>query len=321
MFPAHFTTDSLPPLTWDEVWTTWVFEPLPAIAVALAAGLYMYGVGRLSARGVRWPVGRTLAFIGMGLGSIVVATQSFLAAYDTTLFWVHMAQHMLLTMWAPMFLALGAPVTLALRTLPKGGRSALLTVIHSRVARVLTFPLLAGAMFVINPWVLYFTPLYEATLSNEFLHNWNHLHFVVVGCLWFWVILGIDPLPGRPSHPMRLLAVFLTLPFHAFLGVAIMSSSEIIGGHWYEEVARTWGPTLAEDQRIAGSMLWAWGDVMAVVMMIILFVQWARAADREAVRVDRELDRQESMRASAALPDNMSESIEVARAERDSPLP
>ena len=38
-------------------------------------------------------------------------------------FSVHMVQHMILMMVAPMFLALGAPVTLALRTLPARPRA------------------------------------------------------------------------------------------------------------------------------------------------------------------------------------------------------
>ena len=127
-------------------------------------------------------------------------------------------------MIAPVFLALGAPITLALRTLPPGGRGRLLAVLHSRVARVLTFPVVAGVIFVANPFALYLTGWYEATLRNPLLHDLNHLHFVLVGCLWFWPILGLDPMPNRLPYPLRLLAVFATMPFHAFLGVAIMSA-------------------------------------------------------------------------------------------------
>lgn len=297
---THSSPDTIPPLTAESALTTWVFEPIPAIAVLATLILYLLGVRTLSERGTRWPVGRTFSFVVLGLGSIVLTTQSFLAAYDTTLFWVHMVQHMALTMVAPIFLALGAPVTLALRTLPQKGRSALLSVIHSRYAKVISFPLVAAGLFIVNPWLLYFTGFYELTLRNEWVHNLNHFHFLAVGCLWFWVLLGLDPLPGRPSHPMRLIAVFLTLPFHAFLGVAIMSTNTIIAEDWYSSLARTWGPTLAEDQRMGGSLLWAWGDVMAVLMMAVLFAQWAKAADREAARVDRRLDREEALAARRA---------------------
>src|SRR5205814_10701023 len=101
-----------------RVLSQWGFEPLPALLVAVTAGLYLWGVRRLRRRGDRWPVGRTVAFVGLGMGCAVAATQSFLAVYDTTLLWVHMLQHMVLNMLVPIFMAPGAPITLALRALP-----------------------------------------------------------------------------------------------------------------------------------------------------------------------------------------------------------
>lgn len=290
--PTHLGPhDDLPPLTAGRLLTEWEPAVLPLVGAAVVGGLYLVGAHRLRARGDSWSRWRTVLFVGLGLGLFLVATTSALAAYDMRLLWVHMVQHMMLGMLVPVFLALGAPLTLALRVLPRGGRAALQSVLHSRVARVLTFPALAGVVFVANPFALYLTGWYEATLRSPVLHNLNHVHFVLVGCLWFWPILGLDPMPSRIPYPLRLVAVFASLPFHAFLGVAIMSSSTVIAADFYREVARTWGPTLAEDQRIAGGVLWASGDLIALVVLAALFVQWARASEREAVREDRRLDR------------------------------
>src|SRR3954451_10448378 len=96
-------------------------------------------------------------FVGAGMGSFYVATSSGLAAYDTTLLSVHMVQHMVLAMLVPLALALGAPVTLALRTLPHEPRSWLLAVLHSRVAKVLSFPPLTLLLYIVSPWALYFS--------------------------------------------------------------------------------------------------------------------------------------------------------------------
>src|SRR4051794_41594153 len=115
-------------------------------------------------RGDGWPAGRTVAFLLGGLGSVAAVTVTGIEAYDTTLLSVHMIQHMVLSMVGPIFLALGAPVTLALRTLHRRPRGALLAVLHSRVVRVVTFPLVAFGIFIANPFVLYFTGLYRATL-------------------------------------------------------------------------------------------------------------------------------------------------------------
>ena len=292
--------DTPPPLTPLRLLTGWDLEPLPALGVLVVAMLYLYGVRRLRARGDSWSRWRTVLFVGLGLGSFVLATQSALATYDTVLFSVHMVQHMVLAMLTPVFLALGAPITLAIRTLPSRGRGWLLAAMHSRPAKVMTFPVVAGALFVANPFALYLTGWYEATLRSGLLHDLNHLHFVLVGCLWFWPLLGLDPMPNRIPYPLRLLAVFTTMPLHAFLGVAIMGATTLIAGNWYAEIDRSWGPTLQRDQEIAGGVLWATGDLVALVVLGALFVQWQRASAREARREDRRLDRLEAEAAERA---------------------
>lgn len=299
--PLHgVVPHELPPLTPQTALTTWVLEPLPALLILATGVLYGLGVRKLRARGDHWSLARSASFFIGGLGILVVATQSFLAAYDLTLLSVHMVQHMLLNMVAPIFLALGAPITLALRTLPRRSRGVLLKALHSRVVKVLTFPLVAMVIFIFNPWVLYFSELYEATLRNGWLHDLNHLHFLLVGCLWYWAILGLDPLPNRPSHPMRLIAVLLTMPFHAFLGVTIMSANTLIAGDWYTALDRDWGPTPVEDQQLAGGILWGSGDIIAALLFVVLAVQWSRASDREARAIDRRLDLAEARAAAAA---------------------
>jgi cytochrome c oxidase assembly factor CtaG len=291
---AHATPGNLPePLTTSTAWTAWTFELVPVVGIVAVAALYLYGVSRLRSRGDRWPWWRTVFFVPLGLGTIALAMTSALATYDTVLFSVHMIQHMLLAMIAPIFLACGAPVTLALRTLPPGPRGVLLTVIHSRVAAFFTHPLVAGTIFVLNPFVLYFSGLYEATLRNPWLHDLNHLHFVLVGCLWYFPLLGVDPMPRRMPYPARLFAAFATMPFHAALGVFLMGAQPLTGEAWYLSLNREWGPSPLTDQRWGGGLLWATGEAVAVLVFSVIFVQWVVASGREARRTDRALDRAE----------------------------
>lgn len=289
--------DLPPPFTWVRLFTQWTVDPLLAVVLLLVATAYGLGVRQLMQRGDAWPIGRTIAFVVLGLGTVAVATQSALGTYDSVLISVHMVQHMLLTMVAPVFLALGAPVTLAVRTLGPAARRALLRVLRSRAARVLSFPVVAGAIFVVNPWVLYFTPLYEASLRNPWIHDLQHGHFLLVGCLFFWPLLGIDPVPGRVDYPIRLVAIFLTLPFHAFLGITIMGQRTLLGGDWYAELGREWPPSALDDQQWAGGILWSSGDLIGLLIFVVLFFQWLRSSRREAERDDRRLDRLEQARA------------------------
>ncbi len=277
-------------------------ELLPLLLVLVPACLYLYGVRRLTGRGDRWPLGRTVSFVVGGLGTIALATMSGLAAYDESLFAAHMVQHMLLSMVATVFLALGAPITLALRTLPRAHKRLVMAVLHSRFAAVMSSPLVPWVLFVSSPFALYFTGWYEATLDNRFLHEMLHMHFLVVGSLFFWPLLGVDPVPGRSGHPFRMLLVAATLPFHAFLGVAIMSVEPdgrgLLAADHYLPLHG-----LAESvfqQQLGGGLLWASGDVVGLLFLGVLLTQWMRASQREAVREDRRLDRLEAAERAAS---------------------
>jgi putative copper resistance protein D len=282
-----------PPFSVAEIFTQIRLTSLLALFLVIAGAVYLYGVHRLHRRGDDWPRGRTVAFLLGGLGSIAAVTVTGLEAYDTTLISVHMVQHMVLSMVGPIFLALGAPVTLALRTLPAANRKVLLAVLHSRVARVLTFPLVAFGIFVANPFVLYFTGLYRATLSHAWLHEFIHVHFIVTGCLFFWPLLGLDPLPNRWPYPARALLMVLSVPFHTVLGLTIMQSKTLLGGDWYPNLDLSWSDPYS-DQVVAGGVLWAGGEIVSVTMLGILVVQWIRQSEREAKRIDRALDRAEA---------------------------
>jgi cytochrome c oxidase assembly factor CtaG len=290
----------LPPFTPAEIFTQIHLTSLVGLLLLVAAALYGYGVVRLRQRGDHWPPGRTIAFVLGGIGSIAAVTMSGIEAYDDTLLSVHMVQHMVLSMVGPIFLALGAPVTLALRTLRAHPRRILLRVLHSRVVGVLTFPLVAFGLFIANPFILYFTGLYTLTLQHEWLHELIHVHFIVTGCLFFWPLLGLDPLPNRWPYPARALLMVLSVPFHTVLGLTIMQSKTLIGGSYYPDLHLAWSNPW-NDQVVAGGILWAGGELVSVTMLGILVIQWIRQSEREAKRIDRALDRAEAA-ALAAKP-------------------
>lgn len=281
---------SLPPLSLQRMLTSWSVEPLVGFALLAAAVAYVTGVIRLRRRGVAWSTGRVVLWL-LGLAIILVATSSAIGVYDGSLFTVHAVQHLLLQMLAPVPLALSAPITLALRTLPRGSRDVLLAVLHSSVVRFVTRPLVVFAVFVLNPFVLYYTPLYEATLRNEWLHNLSHVHYVALGFLLFSVLLGLDPLPNRMPYLYRFLMIFALGPVHVLLGVPIMMGGEVFAVDYYTELGRTWGPSLLSDQQTGGALLWAFGDVAVIAFLAGMFGHWLRSDARDARRIDRDLDR------------------------------
>lgn len=295
MLPAAV---DLPPFSLLRALTDWYLAPFAFVVTVWVTGLYLFGVWTLHRRGVKWPIGRTIAFVPIGMGAFAFATQSGLAAYDTTLLSAHMVQHMILSMVVPLSLALGAPMTLALRTLPLRPRRWLMAVLHSRLAKVLSFPPLVFALYVLSPWALYFSGWYEASLRSTYVHEMMHVHLVVVGALFFWPLMGVDPVPGRVAYPFRMLLIVMTLPFHAFLGITIMDPTRLLAGDWYAQLREGpmawWLPDAASDQHLAGAILWASGDLFGLVFFGVLFTQWVRSSMQEAKREDRRLDRLEA---------------------------
>ena len=117
----------------------------------------------------------------------------------------------------------------------------------------------------------------------------------MVGCLFFWPIVGIDPVPGRVGYPFRMLLVVLTLPFHAFLGVTIMGQDDAARRRLLPAAARRpdWAPgcpTRSTTSTSPAASSGRSGDLVGLVLFGVLFVQWVRSSMREAEREDRRLD-------------------------------
>ncbi|MGH9024750.1 MAG: cytochrome c oxidase assembly protein, partial [Acidimicrobiia bacterium] len=247
------------------------------------------GMRRLAARGRTWPARRSVPFYG-GLGVILLATQSGLAAYDRVLFSAHVVQHLLLGMVAGLLLAFGAPVTLALQAASRPAQRQILRVLHSRPISVLTHPATVWVLFAGTLFVLYFTGLYELSLRENLVHAALHAHFVGVGFLFFALVVSIDPITSGLGYGARMLFVALMLPFHAFLGLVLLSTDEVIGGSWYQQVVRDWGASPLADQRTGAGILWVFGEILGVVTLVIVAARWMAHEERVARRNDRRLD-------------------------------
>ncbi|PKW14795.1 cytochrome c oxidase assembly protein [Saccharopolyspora spinosa] len=264
-------------------------------ALALA-GLYLLGVYRLRKRGDAWPVGRTIAWM-CGCATIFMATSSGIGKYAPALFSVHMGQHMLMSMLAPVFLVLAGPTSLALRvfkpagkTQPPGPREWLLAFVHSPVARVLTNPFVALALFVGSFYALYFSGLFDVALTQHWAHLAMNAHFLLVGYIFYWPVIGIDPAPRPLPSLGKVGLVFASMPFHAFFGIVLMMSQTVIGAAFYRGLDLPWMTDLLADQRLGGGLAWASGEVPLVVVMLALLIQWSRADSRAARRIDRKAD-------------------------------
>ncbi|MFC3502453.1 cytochrome c oxidase assembly protein [Micromonospora krabiensis] len=279
-------------------------EPLPDLffltASVVGAYAYLAGVRRLRRAGHRWPPARTLSWLA-GLLVFAAFTGLGVARYAYVLFSVHMAQHMVLSMLVPILLVGGAPVTLALRALRRptdpqvrGAREWLLRVLHGRPARLLTHPVVALGGYAGGLFALYFGDLLGALMRTHLGHLAMVAHFVVSGYLLFWVLIGVDPGRRRVPHPVLVLLHLIAMMLHGFFGLALLQTPTVIAPDWYPAVHPPWASSVLEDQRLGAGIAWAFGEIPAVFVMVLLVRQWITADRREQARLDRAADRAEA---------------------------
>ena len=270
------------------------------ILITLVA-LYVKGVSILKKRGDSWPIGRTISF-AVGIATIDLATSGGLGVYALFSFEYHMIAHMVLGMLAPIGLVLGAPITLALRTLPQGRtpeergvRGMLIAFLHSRYSVMLTNPLTALALFDGSLFVLYFTKLFGNLMQSHAGHLFMNIHFLLAGFLFFHVIIGIDPNPRKIPHLVRIVILFAAMSIHAFFAIALLATSSLIDGGYYGALKTPWLGDLLADQHAAGAIAWSMGEVPIILALIATFIQWMRDDSREAKRIDRNEARMAAM--------------------------
>jgi putative copper resistance protein D len=296
--PAEILTGSpLPPvLNLQNFLTQWNFDLIWILVCAFAIFFYVAGVVRLRRRGDTWPWYRTVLWI-LGILVLFYITNGGLNVYEKYLFSMHMLGHMSLSMIVPLLLVPSAPVTLALRAIHKrsdgtrGIREWLLLAVHSRVAKFLTNPIVAAALFATSLVGFYYTPLFRWATTDHIGHEWMIVHFLIVGYLFVQAIIGVDPVPYRAPYPFRLLLLLATMAFHAFFGLALLEGTGLLLSDWFGAMGRDWGGSAIADQQAGGGIAWGIGEFPNFILAIIVAVQWSQQDKRETKRRDRNADR------------------------------
>ncbi|MBA3687391.1 MAG: cytochrome c oxidase assembly protein [Chloroflexi bacterium] len=278
--------------------SSWSADPMPWIGIILATALYLAAVrivdrAHPATRVPRWRIGAWLA----GVATIALALVSAVDIYAESLFAVHMFQHLLLAMVAPPLLALGAPMTLALRAASANlRRSILVPILHSGPVRAISLPPVGWTVFAVVMWLTHFSPLFNAALENEALHSAEHLLYLVAGVLFWWPVIGADPMRWRLSPIGRMVYLVAQMPINTAVGLAIYFAPAILYPH-YASLGRTWGPDPLTDQQLAGIVMWGIGDVILLGALVLAIEAWLRADEKRSRRT-RERAVQDVERAS-----------------------
>ena len=290
-----------PAPTLSRIFLSYEPDALMIGILVIMVALYVKGVMVLTKRGDKWPVGRTISF-ALGISVIDFATSGGLGVYAQFSFSYHMLAHMLLAMVAPIGLVLGAPMTLALRTLPQGRtptergvRGSLLAALHSKLGVFYTNPVVALLIFDGSLFALYFTDLFASMMQSHVGHLFMTLHFLAAGFLFFFVVIGIDPNPRKIPYLVQIVVLFAAMSIHAFFSIALMSTTTLIDKGYFASLQTPWLTDLLADQKLGASIGWAMGEIPILMALVATFINWRREDAREAKRIDRNTVRQAAM--------------------------
>ena len=275
-------------MRWSAVVTAWSGDPLPWIAVAAGSIGYLIMARMVNRAHPATPVPiRRVTFWLAGMLVIALALGSPIDLYADDLLSIHMVQHLLLTMAAPPLLALGAPMTLLLRaSSPHFRRSVLLPILHSGAVRAITWPPVGWTAFAIVMWATHFTPLFDAALENDGLHHVEHLLYVGAGALFWWPVIGADPIRWRLSPVSRMVYLAAQMPINTAIGLAIYFAPGVLYPH-YATLLRTWGPSPVVDQQIAGILMWGVDDLVMLGALVVCIAGWLRADEVRSHRTEQ----------------------------------
>jgi len=266
----------------------WRFEPQVALGIVLAGAIYVAGLRDLARRGRLWrTVHRShVVLFALGLVVLAVALMSPLDTLDTRVFALHMTQHLLLLEAAPILLLLGKPIPVLLLGLPRGLVRALTRAYrHSPSSR----RLMTWATAPLTSWVLYVgvivgwhvPVIYQTTLWNQGVHLLEHLSFLGVALLFWWVAL--EPWPGaRRLHPgVRLFYTASVMVPMSLLG-GLFSVSGTLWYPFYATFPPLWGLSPLDDQVWGGIIMWAPGSIAYVAVALALFSRMIEGGEQES---------------------------------------
>ncbi len=250
--------------------TGWTLDPLQLLPVACLALAYAGCITWLARRG-RGTSWWRVAAMTTAVALLVVAIVSPLATIgEERLFWVHMAQHLLLGDLGPLLMVLALT------------GSALLPLLSSGTIRslgALTHPGVALPLWLLNLYLWHVPRFYEAALRNDAVHAVEHACFFAAGVL-LWAAV-IEPLPGpRWFHPGWKLGYLVAVQ----LGQMVLALVLIWSGHAfyssYRPGERLEGISPTTDQALGGAVMLAEGTIVLSVVFSWTFMRWLTRAEQ-----------------------------------------
>ncbi len=288
------------PPGWGSIFTQWRFDIMFGTIGLILAALYAYCLVRVNRKGDTWPVRRTVWWMLGALGLTFVMS-SGLGIYFPAMYSMHMLGHMILSMVIPVFLVLGAPFSLVLKAFEPNEKEPgihewVSAFLASPLLRVLTHPAFNIIQFLFIFYSIYMSfDFYNLAISEHAGHLLMNSMFLLSGYIYFWELIGPDPIPNRRPTHLRLFVLFLSMPVHLYFGVYLMQLNTVMGEQFYNSIDLPWDPDLLHDQKVGGGIAWAFGQFPLVIVFGSLFIEWLSKDRQEAEISDAHADSDEDL--------------------------
>lgn len=245
-------------------WVDWI----PVLLICMGGLYYLFSYVYLISKGYKWRIWQVLSFLS-GIVLLIVALLPSMMHWGHSDMRRHMVQHLLIAMYAPIFLVIGAPITLTLKVLPTKFSRSFFSIVKTRFFWFAAHPMTAFFLNIGGMYLLYLTPLYSESFKYPVLHYIIHMHFLASGYLFTWSIIGPDPAPNRPGFFIRLTMLFFSIWAHGFL-------SKLMYAYLLPENSPHNNFQIQEGAKL----MYYWGDLSEIILAIILFLFWYYNKDR-----------------------------------------
>lgn len=257
-----------------------VFDPIVIALLALPAFLYLRAVKVLKGRGYRVP-GLQQAFWWIGMALLTCGLLGPTAAAADELFWLHMAEHLMIADLAVPFLIAGIRTPVFLFMPP---REILVLVARSsrlrRFGSLITRPLVALPLSIAILWVWHLGPLFTAATRSDAIHALQHQSFIFANLILWWPALE----PSRRPMPAPLWKVGYLLAGRlgsVMMGALFLVSNRPFYADLYSESASRHGLTALADQQLGAGLMMVMDVIIMLAVLGIFFTQAAAEGERK----------------------------------------
>ncbi len=277
------TTSALARPTIAGIADAWTIQPVALLALALAAGWYVWAARRVGG----WPRRRTVSFL-IGAALFAWTTNGFPQVYAHALFWVWTSQVLILLLAAPVIVMAGQPVALARQV--RGDRAALVRFSESALGRLFANPLVGPALVPVLSAVFFFGPLPRWAIAHDWLGWPLPVLVVVAGALIVLPLVTTEDTSSSMAVGLALGIGVFELILDAVPGIILRLNTHVATTYFDVRTRTSWAPSALRDQQTAGAILWTVAEVIDLPFLILIYRQWLRADERDAARIDTVLD-------------------------------